>query len=565
MECRQQDLSKQLAETRSAKESLESSLFAAQQQISQLEITSNHLEAQVLTVTQAKEALQGEVQCLQRELEAERALRKQEQEDTAQQLLQAEQQRQESLRLQGTAQQVEINKLLQDLASERERHHAEMQETLQQWGKEKAEREQEHEKVLFEMRQKVATLQAQREEERTRFENAKREVLLEKQKEKNSLSETLLQTRGQLSRACQQVQQLRQEVKKQQEKGQTIEAKLQAELQEARREIQAAQKRHEEELRGIKEEMNLLLVEREALQKQVGELTSQLAASRESQATIVQRAQQDVSWAQEQSRQKLLEVEHLQKMLEEAEHQNKELQVHLKNLELEGSQWEEVARQNSGFRASLDALEKEKARLVLSLEEKNLCLRTLEEKNQALNNQVSQFRSALHEAEQLCSNRTGQLLALNIQVLEAEVSELRRKLQSSDDKALSLAIKFNTSELELRKTQAQWDNLRACNQELQQELEESEQAMWRAEHQKTCQETALEKEAIALKEEAVTLHQEVASLQRKLESLEKERKDVLVRTADAMKGHFLAMFGPCVNSSKEHLFAVELVKLHSSE
>lgn len=51
-----------------------------------------------------------------------------------------------------------------------------MQETLQQWGKEKAEREQEHEKVLVEMRQKVATLQAQRQEEQTRFENAKQEV-----------------------------------------------------------------------------------------------------------------------------------------------------------------------------------------------------------------------------------------------------------------------------------------------------------------------------------------------------------------------------------------------------
>ncbi|XP_031983228.1 centrosome-associated protein CEP250-like [Corvus moneduloides] len=547
MECHKQDLSKQLAETRSAKESLESSLFAAQQQISQLEITSSHLEAQVLTVTQAKEALQGEVQCLQRELEAERALRKQEQEDTAQQLLQAEQQCQESLRLQGTAQQVEINKLLQDLASERERHHAEMQETLQQWGKEKAEREQEHEKVLFEMRQKVATLQAQREEERTRFENAKREVLLEKQKV-NSLSETLLQTRGQLSRACQQVQQLRQEVKEQQEKGQTIEAKLQAELQEARREIQAAQKRHEEELRGIKEEMNVLLEQREALQKQVGELTSQLAASRESQATIVQRAQQDVSWAQEQSRQKLLEVEHLQKMLEEAEHQNKELQVHLKNLELEGSHWEEVARQNSGFWASLDALEKEKARLILSLEEKNLCLRTLEEKNQALNNQVCHLHSVLQESEQLCSELRRQLLELNTQIqaeleaviekaalqpaqekqeLETEVSELRVRLQSSEERAEAMATQCKALELELREVQAQRDHLKARNQELQQELEESEQAMWRAEHQKTSRETALEKEAIALKEEAVTLHQEVAPLQRKLESLEKERKDVL--------------------------------------
>lgn len=62
-------------------------------------------------------------------------------------------------------------------ASERERHRAEMQETLEQWEKEKAEREQEHQKVLLEMRQKVATLLAQQEELK-RFENAKREVMI---------------------------------------------------------------------------------------------------------------------------------------------------------------------------------------------------------------------------------------------------------------------------------------------------------------------------------------------------------------------------------------------------
>ncbi|XP_059718973.1 centrosome-associated protein CEP250-like [Haemorhous mexicanus] len=119
----------------------------------------------------------GQVKCLQHELEAERALRRQEQEDTAQQLLRAEQQHHESLRLQGTAQQVEIKKLLDDLASERKRHRAEMQETLEQWEKEKAEREQEHKKVLFEMGQKVATLLAQQEELR-RFESAQQEVMI---------------------------------------------------------------------------------------------------------------------------------------------------------------------------------------------------------------------------------------------------------------------------------------------------------------------------------------------------------------------------------------------------
>ncbi|XP_068064370.1 centrosome-associated protein CEP250-like [Anomalospiza imberbis] len=572
MEWLQQDLSRQLEETRSAKESLESRLSAAQQQISQLETTRNHLEDQVLTVTQAKEVIEGEVKCLQDELEAERSLRRQEREDTAQQLLQAEQQHHKSLRLQGTAQQLEIKKLLQDLASERERHRAEMQETLEQWEKEKAEREQEHKKVLFEMRQKDATLLAQQEELR-RFENAKRQVftakvLLEEQKEKSALSEALLQTQGELSRAHQQVQQLRQEVKELQEKGQTIKANLQAELQEARSEVQAVQRRHKEELHGLKEEMNLLLEQREALQKQVGELTSQLAASRESRETTVQRAQQEVREAQEESRQKLSEVEHVQKILEEAENLNKELQVHVESLKRERNRWEEVAQQNSELQASVDVLESEKARLIVSLEEKNQRLRTLEKQNLLLNYQVSQYHSALQQAEQLSSHRAGQLRELNTQiqalqdtvlqmeasqttrkkkllqtfeesragewalrdsvdVLEAEVSELRVRLQSSEERAEAMAIQCKDVELELRKTQAQRDHLRAHNQELLKQLEQSEQDLWEAAVKHTSRETALEKEACERQEEAVALRQEVASLQRKLESLQKERMDVL--------------------------------------
>ncbi|XP_056363140.1 centrosome-associated protein CEP250-like [Oenanthe melanoleuca] len=500
MEQQQHDLCKELAETRSAKESLESSLFVAQQQVSQLEITRNHLEAQMLTVMQAKEVIQGEVKCLQRELEAERALRRQEQEGTAQQLLQAEQQHQESLRLQRTAQQLELNKLLQDLASERERHHAEMQETLEQWEKEKAEREQEHQKVLSEMRQKVATLQAQKEEEQTRFENAKREVLLEEQNERSALSEALLQTRGELSQACQQIQQLRQELKEQQEKEQTIKAELQAELQEARSEIQAAQRRHKEELQGVREEMNLLLEQRDAVQKQVGELTSQLAASQESQEAIVQRAQKDVSEAQEQSRQKLLEVEHTKKQLEEAEHQNKELQVHLQNLEREWSQWKEVAQQNSELQASVNVLEREKARLTLSLEEKDLDLRTLEENNLAQINQASHLRSALNQAEELHSEHRRELQELNSQIqalqdtvlemeaaqatrekellqeleesragerclkasvhaLETEVSQLHVSLQRCDDRAEALATQCQQASGAHQETRSQLDKL----------------------------------------------------------------------------------------------------------
>ncbi|XP_064247795.1 uncharacterized protein LOC135282169 isoform X2 [Passer domesticus] len=186
----------------------------------------------------------------------------------------------------------------------------------------------------------------------------------------------------------------------------------------------------------------------------------------------------------------------------------------------------------------------------------------------ALNNHVSQCHSALQQANQLSTNRAGQLQVLNTQiralqdavlqmeasqatrekqllkeleesragerclrdsvhVLEAEVSELRVKLQSSDDKALALAIQCKALELELRKTQTERDNLRACNMELQKVLEKSEQDFWKAEVKHISRETALQKEATERQEEAVTLLQEVASLMRKLENLEKERKDVL--------------------------------------
>lgn len=98
-------------------------------------------------------------------------------------------------------------------------------------------------------------------------------------------------------------------------------------------------------------------------------MTSQLAASKDSQQVIGRKAQQDLSEAQELSRQKVLEVVHLQKILEEkrsqweeVQHQNKELQVRLRSLEEERSRWEEVERHNTEFQALLKVLEGEKDR-----------------------------------------------------------------------------------------------------------------------------------------------------------------------------------------------------------
>ncbi|KAK2529012.1 hypothetical protein Q9966_009345, partial [Columba livia] len=171
-----QGLSEQLAEARPVKETLERSLFEAQQRVSQLEIARSQLEMRLHIGTQAKEVIQGEVKCLQRELEAERSLLRQERENAAQQLLRREQQHDDTLRLRQSDHEAEIQRLLQDLARAREGHQSELQELLERWQQEKAETEREHEKQLLHMEQKVAAVQAQQQEEQTRRENAEREL-----------------------------------------------------------------------------------------------------------------------------------------------------------------------------------------------------------------------------------------------------------------------------------------------------------------------------------------------------------------------------------------------------
>lgn len=61
------------------------------------------------------------------------------------------------------------------------------------------------------------------------------------------------------------------------------------------------------------------------------------------------------------------------------------------------------------------------------------------------------------------------------QLLETEVSELRVRLQSSEERAEAMATQCKAVVLELRKTQTQRDNLRAHNEELQKQMEEYEQ------------------------------------------------------------------------------------------
>ncbi|TRZ08709.1 hypothetical protein HGM15179_018385 [Zosterops borbonicus] len=117
---------------------------------------------------------------------------------------------------------------------------------------------------------------------------------------------------------------------------------------------------------------------------------------------------------------------------------------------------------------------------------------------------------------------------LTVDRVVAALQDLWQHLEHSQKDLKDARKKIQALKLKLSTTQAQRDYFSGRNQELQKELAERQEVMWRAELQKNSLETALKEEATARKEEAITLHQEVASLQRKLENTEKERKDVLV-------------------------------------
>ncbi|CAM9394105.1 unnamed protein product, partial [Bubo scandiacus] len=158
--------------------------------------------------------------------------------------------------------------------------------------------------------------------------------------------------------------------------------------------------------------------------------------------------------------------------------------------------------------------------LTVSLEEKELSLKTLEENNLAQHNQVSQLLSVLHQAEQLHSDHRREIQELNNQVqslqeaaleeeaglaareeqllrdleesqagercsrnslcvLEAEVSELCLRLCSTESRTQALATECQQANRAPREARSQLDKLHlvlhARDQELQKQLAQSQE------------------------------------------------------------------------------------------
>ncbi|CAN8175229.1 unnamed protein product [Coccothraustes coccothraustes] len=231
-----QGLAEQLAEARSEKESLQSSLLEAQRHVSELEITRSRLEAQVCTATRAQEVILEDVKGLRQELQAVRSLSKQQGEEMARQFRWAEEQCSRALRCWQSAQEEEKRKLQQKINRLLEHQRLQAQAMLE-----------ECESFLAELQgQKAAVLVPAR------------------------------QLQQELKESRQQLEQLRQQLKEERVNGQNIQDKMQAELQEAWSMMKAVEERHKEDMERM---CKIQLQYRLAEQKQMAQGSAIAAAA----------------------------------------------------------------------------------------------------------------------------------------------------------------------------------------------------------------------------------------------------------------------------------------------
>ncbi|XP_071438019.1 golgin subfamily A member 6-like protein 22 [Pithys albifrons albifrons] len=381
----------------------------------------------------------------------------------------------------------------------------------------------------------------------------KHQVLLEKQRDKLDAIENLFHIWKGIRQGSQQVQEAL--VKTEREMGQ-----IQA-LQEAVLEKETAQATREQQLLQALEELGAALGTAEHRRDSPEAALKEEASAKKKVAGIVHQVVESLQRklkSREEQRQDVLEESHahcsqqLPELQEQAPTQELSARQDSNNFLLQQEEQCQEGQQNldklgekdktsSSPPKYLQSLEEEIRRLTVCLEEKDRRIRALEEKDLAQQNEVSELRSALHQMEQLLSDRTGEVQELKHQVL---LEKQRDKLDAIENLFhIWKGIRQGSQQVQeaLVKTEREMGQIQALQeavleketaqatqeQQLLQALEELGAALGTAEHRRDSPEAALKEEASAKKKVAGIVHQVVESLQRKLKSREEQRQDVL--------------------------------------
>ncbi|KAM9650022.1 uncharacterized protein ACIBXB_011999 [Morphnus guianensis] len=427
------------------KETLESGLLEAQQRLCQLEIARSQLEIQLHTVRQAKEVIQ-----------AERSLMKQERENMAQQLLQTEEQYKDTLRLRETDHEVEINKLLQDLSI---CIFSLMRMELSFENRDSETREKSR------RREKVATMQAQQEEERTRVENAKQErarlraVKEELVREIKLLQESVTASETRATAATDRNRCLEQElqttlsilkikneeVETQREKIQMLqkEAAQGKALQESLTHMTAILSEREGEMKLYQQQMRMLENQKETHETTLSEVIRDITEKKQK----VESQQEQIQELEKQQEMLRTAVSKMSKELEERDREIQFREGKIMILERHG------ASQVRNLQVDLDHMKgnlKEKNLELLSLTQQIQALEMEREQVKSLHASLGDLRAVLKDRERECDSQRDQLRLLQQYKEEQEgyLQEVRGTLEK-----MTLSLSEKDQELESQQKQ----------------------------------------------------------------------------------------------------------------
>ncbi|KAM6319072.1 uncharacterized protein O3Q21_007504 [Podargus strigoides] len=361
---------------------------------------------------------------------------------------------------------------------------------------------------------------------------------------RETLEDSDQRAQGEFGEACKQLEQLKQQLKEKREREQHITEKLQAEMQSK---IKAVENRHKEEMQTIKQKMNILLLHRDALHKQVEKLTAQLAASEESRKKEATTLHQEVASLEmqlestEQQRKDVLdERDRLQAVKEEMVQEIKRLQESVTASE---------TRENAATHMK-HCLEKELLTTLSILNTKKEEVQTQWEKIQMLQKEAGEgkaLQERLTRMTTILSKREGEITFYQEQmkVMEKQKEMHKTTLDQVINDITEKKQKMESQQEQIQDLEKQQEQQKIAVSKMSKDLEEKEQEItFQAEKIRTLEEQgASQLRNLQMKLDCTTenlkeKNLKLLSLTQQIQELEKEREEV--KSLHTSLGHLQA-------------------------
>ncbi|XP_055472420.1 ciliary rootlet coiled-coil protein 2 [Psammomys obesus] len=396
-------VTKEAADLRAERNSLENSLLEAQQLVTQLQTQQEQLEGEAHATQLARQALQVEMERLKSDWEVRETKLLWELGQLQQQAAQQEQKAQLALEHQALAHREDLARLQREkdtlslsLAEEKEVAVQWMEQQKDLVTKSTAEREA--------LKGEIQSLKQERDESLLQLEHEMQQALSLKDAEKSLLSKELSGANRELERA-------RQEAQSQQAQAEATITTMTTELRSLQAQFEEAISTHQREAETLREKLREIVAERSSVRREAEGLQAQLNMAHERLAELHQELR-DSEESCEGLRREALEA---RRALDD-EAQEKDILQH----------------SNTKLRATIHRAEHEKASFKRSKEEQEQKLLLLQEAQVTAQKETQELRTRLQELERAQGDACRKLQECHRQVRTLEAENQRKRQEVSE-------------------------------------------------------------------------------------------------------------------------------------